>query len=35
MKTRGYATPGPTAPLGPFAFERREPGPADVVIDSL
>jgi uncharacterized zinc-type alcohol dehydrogenase-like protein len=35
MKTRGYATPGPTAPLGPFAFERREPGPADVVIDIL
>ena len=35
MKTRGYATPGPTVPLGPFAFERREPGPADVVIDIL
>ncbi len=35
VKTRGYATTGPTAPLGPFAFERREPGPADVVIDIL
>lgn len=35
VKTRGYATPGPTTPLGPFAFERREPGPADVVIDIL
>ncbi len=35
MKARAYATPGPTAPLGPFALERREPGPADVVIDIL
>jgi len=35
VKTRGYATPGPTTPLGPFAFERREPGPADVAIDIL
>lgn len=32
---RGYATSGPTALLEPFRFERREPGPRDVVIDIL
>jgi uncharacterized zinc-type alcohol dehydrogenase-like protein len=32
---RGYATSSPTAPLEPFAFERRAPGPHDVVIDIL
>jgi uncharacterized zinc-type alcohol dehydrogenase-like protein len=32
---RGYATAGPTAALEPFAFERRAPGPQDVVIDIL
>ena len=32
---RGYAASGPAAPLEPFRFERREPGPRDVVIDIL
>ncbi|HVP69631.1 MAG TPA: NAD(P)-dependent alcohol dehydrogenase [Anaeromyxobacteraceae bacterium] len=33
MKTRGYATPGPTSPLGPFEIDRREVGERDVLID--
>ena len=33
LPTRGYATQGPTANLEPFNFERREPGPADVLIE--
>lgn len=33
MQTKGYAAAGPKAPLEPYAFERREPGPHDVVID--
>ncbi|OGW67386.1 MAG: hydroxyacid dehydrogenase [Nitrospirae bacterium RIFCSPLOWO2_02_FULL_62_14] len=32
LKTRGYATEGPTSKLAPFTFERREPGPHDVLI---
>ena len=32
---RGYATSSPTAALEPFAFERRAPGPQDVVIEIL
>jgi len=32
---RGYATKGPTSKLEPFAFERREPGPHDVLIEIL
>lgn len=28
-----YAAQSATTPLGPFSFERREPGPSDVVID--
>ncbi len=32
MKTLGYAAHGPGAPLVPFEFERREPGPHDVEI---
>lgn len=28
-----YAASSPTSPLAPFAIERREPGPHDVVID--
>jgi len=28
-----YAAQSATTPLGPFSFERREPGPNDVVID--
>jgi uncharacterized zinc-type alcohol dehydrogenase-like protein len=35
LPTLGYAATGPTAPLGPFEFERREPGPHDVLIDIL
>ena len=33
--TRGYATKGPTSILEPFTFERREPGPQDVLIEIL
>ena len=32
LATRGYATSGPTANLEPFNFERRQPGPHDVLI---
>ena len=35
LPTSGYATKGPTAKLEPFQFERREPGPHDVLIDIL
>jgi uncharacterized zinc-type alcohol dehydrogenase-like protein len=31
----GYAAQSPTSPLGPFRFERREPGPRDVQIEIL
>jgi alcohol dehydrogenase (NADP+) len=30
VKTRGYATQSATSPLGPFEFERRDPGERDV-----
>ena len=33
--TRGYATQGPASRLEPFTFERREPGPHDVLIEIL
>src|ERR687893_1234701 len=33
LPTRGYATDGPTARLRPFDFERREPGPRDLLIE--
>src|SRR5438445_4980811 len=33
LPTRGYATKGPTSILEPFSFERREPGPHDVLIE--
>lgn len=33
LPTRGYATQGPSSKLEPFTFERREPGPHDVLID--
>jgi alcohol dehydrogenase (NADP+) len=32
VQTKGYAAPSTKAPLAPFNFERREPGPHDVVI---
>jgi uncharacterized zinc-type alcohol dehydrogenase-like protein len=35
MATRGYAAHGAKEPLKPFSFERREPGPKDVLIDIL
>lgn len=35
LQTRGYATEGPTTNLEPFSFERREPGPHDVLIEIL
>jgi len=34
-KAAAYAALDPTSPLGPFQFERREPGPHDVQIDIL
>jgi uncharacterized zinc-type alcohol dehydrogenase-like protein len=33
IKAKAYAAHAPKAPLSPFSFERREPGPNDVVID--
>ncbi|TAL12748.1 MAG: NAD(P)-dependent alcohol dehydrogenase [Nitrospirae bacterium] len=35
LPTRGYATKGPTERLAPFTFERRDPGPRDVLIEIL
>src|SRR5438094_8176561 len=35
LPTRGYATKGPISILEPFNFERREPGPHDVLIEIL
>jgi uncharacterized zinc-type alcohol dehydrogenase-like protein len=35
IKTLGYAAPSATAPLAPFAFDRRDPGPRDVQLDIL
>jgi uncharacterized zinc-type alcohol dehydrogenase-like protein len=35
LPSKAYAAESPTAPLAPFAFERRDPGPADVQIDIL
>ena len=32
---KGYAAQNATTPLGPFKFERREPGPQDVEIEIL
>ncbi len=33
MKVQGYAAQQAKSPLGPFSFERREPGDHDIVID--
>ena len=33
LATRGYAAVSPTSALGPWDFERRDPGPSDVSID--
>jgi alcohol dehydrogenase (NADP+) len=35
LSSKGYAAQSASTPLAPFAFERREPGPADVQIDIL
>jgi len=35
LATKGYAATNPTAPLVPFSFERRTPGPRDVQIEIL
>jgi alcohol dehydrogenase (NADP+) len=35
LKVRGYAAKDASSPLGPFTFERREPGPRDVQIEIL
>ena len=35
MKTLGYAAQSATTPLGPFKFDRREPGADDVQIEIL
>jgi uncharacterized zinc-type alcohol dehydrogenase-like protein len=35
IPARGYAVQNPSSPLAPFNFERREPGPNDIVIDTL
>jgi uncharacterized zinc-type alcohol dehydrogenase-like protein len=35
LQVRGYAAQKAGAALGPFRFERREPGPDDVLIDIL
>jgi uncharacterized zinc-type alcohol dehydrogenase-like protein len=32
LSSKGYAAQSPTSGLAPFSFERREPGPADVVV---
>ncbi len=33
LPTRGYAAHAAKAPLAPFSFQRRDPGPRDVVIE--
>ncbi len=33
LPTQGYAAPAAKVPLGPYSFERREPGAHDVLID--
>ena len=35
FKTPAFAAQGPATPLGPFSFERRDPGPQDVHIEIL
>lgn len=35
LKTRGYATTGPTSKLAPFSFERRDPGAHDLLLEIL
>ena len=35
IPTKGFATHSATSPLGPFSFERRQPGPHDIQIEIL
>ncbi|MDQ5871281.1 MAG: NAD(P)-dependent alcohol dehydrogenase [Acidobacteriota bacterium] len=35
IRVAGYAAPAAKAPIGPFTFERRAPGPHDVLIEIL
>ncbi|MDQ2961381.1 MAG: NAD(P)-dependent alcohol dehydrogenase, partial [Candidatus Dormibacteraeota bacterium] len=35
LRTRGYAAAGPSSPLAPFEFDRRDPGPHDAVVTIL
>src|SRR5512137_3128467 len=35
IPSKGYAAQSATTPLAPFAFDRRDPGPADVQIQIL
>jgi uncharacterized zinc-type alcohol dehydrogenase-like protein len=35
LQTRGYAAHSPTSTLEPFSFERRDPGPHDVLIEII
>ena len=35
LATRGYAVKGPSSKFEPFKFERRDPGPHDVLIEIL
>jgi len=35
LTTRGYAAKGPSSPLEPYDFGRREPGPRDILVDIL
>jgi alcohol dehydrogenase (NADP+) len=35
IKTQGYAAQSATTPLGPYSFDRRDPGPYDVQIEIL
>ena len=33
IQSQGYAAQSKTSPLAPFSFERRDPGPADIVVE--
>ena len=33
LQSKGYAAQSPTSGLAPFSFERRDPGPQDVVVE--
>ena len=33
LQSKGYAAQSPTSGLAPFSFERRDPGPQDIVIE--